>query len=256
MGIGRIFALGAAGIMTLAPALSEAVGEPVAAAESPSLQVVSIGQPSLTGIPDFIMAAMFVAAVLVISTWTVIVAGWGRVLFGGRSPEAVSPAKGSASVVPSLLQLTDNVSEISLLLGKAGTNLEKFKLDLEDHEAQSWKEKSESMGNYHRLVANLFLLLDHLDRLGRVGKASAEVQWTLQKTKQLLEDENIHEIPAKIGDGFDGVYHKAVDSRPDELPKGAIVEIARKGYYKMGHSREEDTVLRNAEVVVSSGVPR
>ncbi len=174
------------------------------------------------------------------------------VIFRGQNKTA-SPTKIDSKTPLPFFKLCANVKQLSGLLAEAGANLDKLYLDLEDYGAKSWNQEKELEEKYLRMVYSLFLLLDHLENSAKDEKKADEIGWIYRRTLRILDDEGIEEIPVKMGDYFSDTRHKSVKSRPDELPKSAVLEITRKGYYTKSKTGE-DIILRPAEVIVSSGV--
>ena len=151
------------------------------------------------------------------------------------------------------LKLRDSARQLTRLMVEARSNLGKLQLDLEDYGAETWERERKFEEKYYRMADSLFLLLDHLENLAKDEKKSDEIDWIYKKTRRILEDEGIEEILAKKGDHFSGIYHKHVGDRPDELPKGIVLEVVRKGYFIRSQPGIDDVVLRPAETIISSG---
>jgi molecular chaperone GrpE (heat shock protein) len=99
----------------------------------------------------------------------------------------------------------------------------------------------------------VFLLLDHLENLAVGEKKPDEIEWLYTRIRRILEDEAIEEIQVGIGERFNGMYYKQVGSCPDELPRDAVLEVTRKGYFIRGQPGQDNAILRPAEVIVSDG---
>lgn len=164
-----------------------------------------------------------------------------------------SRPKPQTEAAPSFVELRGSVDQTIALLAEAGSRLKRLQLDLEDYAAQNWEREKESEEKYYRMTISLFLLLDHLENLAKDQKKSDEIDWLHKKIRRILEDEEIEEITVEKGDHFSGIYHKHVGDRPDEVEKGTVLEVTRKGYYIRGQAQEDSVILRPAEVIVSSG---
>jgi molecular chaperone GrpE (heat shock protein) len=116
-----------------------------------------------------------------------------------------------------------------------------------------WNQEKEARTKYHGLINGVLLWLDHFEQAAKENKTGKADEWLFRKARRILEDEGIEEIAVKRGEMFDGRRHKQGGSRPDGLPKDAILELLRKGYYIKGRGNQEDVVFRPAEVVCSSG---
>lgn len=134
-----------------------------------------------------------------------------------------------------------------------GSQLRHFKDELEVWEVENWKSKKEIEEKYYRMTTNIFLLLDHYENFIKVDKKSEVIDRFYKNTLRILEDEGIEEIPVTKGECFDSTYHKHVASRSDKLPENTILQVSRKGYYKKGIMKEDDIILRPAEVIISNG---
>lgn len=161
--------------------------------------------------------------------------------------------KSRAASAPSFLKLRDNLEKISVKIPDIGSQLDSLRLDLEDYAAENLKNEEELKEKYYRMTDNLFLLLDHFEIHKKSSKKSDKIDWFYEKTRWVLEQEGIEEIPVTRGDSFNGIYHQQVSSRPHKLPDGTILEISLKGYYIKGKTGKDDIILRPARVTVSSG---
>jgi molecular chaperone GrpE (heat shock protein) len=166
--------------------------------------------------------------------------------------EAVDESRLDVERVP-FPELRDRIKKITGFMAEAKLDLDKLVPDLEDYGAKSWRRERETIKKYHRMVDGLFLLLDHLENLAKGEKKSDEIEWLYTRIRRILEDEAIEEIQVSKGQLFNGRYYKQADSRHDELPVDAVLEVIRKGYFIEGLSGQEDVILRLAEVIVSSG---
>ena len=153
----------------------------------------------------------------------------------------------------SFLKLRDNLEKITGQIPEIGSQLDNLRLDLEDYAAGSLKNEEELKEKYYRMTDNLFLLLDHFEIHKKSSKKSGKIDWFYEKTRWILEQEGIEEIPAARGDSFNGIYHQEISNHPHKLPDGTILEVSLKGYYKKGKTGKDDIILRPARVTVSSG---
>jgi molecular chaperone GrpE (heat shock protein) len=149
-------------------------------------------------------------------------------------------------LLTSARQLTSQIAMVTL-------KLDRILLDTEDYGVESWKREMEFKKKYIRVLDSLFILLDHLENLTMVEEKSNEIDWLFKRIHRILEDEAIEEIQVSKGKRFNGRYHKQVESRSDELPKDAVLEISRKGYFIRGKPGQSDAILRSAEVIISNG---
>ncbi len=154
---------------------------------------------------------------------------------------------------PSFLKLRGNLEKITGQIPEIGSQLDNLRLDLEDYAAENLKNEEELKEKYYRMTDNLFLLLDHFEIHKKSGKKSGKIDWFYEKTRWILEQEGIEEIPVARGDSFDGIYHQEIRSLPHKLPDGTILEVSSKGYYIKGKTGKDDIILRPARVTVSSG---
>jgi molecular chaperone GrpE (heat shock protein) len=157
----------------------------------------------------------------------------------------------------SFLETCNNIRQLTEIMGKATSGLKTVLLDIEDFWTESWKREKESKKRYHHVVENLILLLDYLENrtADAVEEKSDESNWLYKRLCQILENEGIIEMLVGKGELFNGKYHIQVESRQDELPRDAILEVTRKGYFMKSLSGQEDAVFRSAEVIVSNGPP-
>ena len=140
-------------------------------------------------------------------------------------------------------QLDNGISQLML-----------FRRDLESWSAASWRREKELEEKHGSMIGDLFLLLDHFDILLKAKREPDEIEWICRRTRRILEDRRIEEIPVRKGARFSDLYHEYLGGRQDELPKGTVVEVARKGYFIRGRTDEDDLVLRPAGVIVSDGI--
>jgi len=150
-------------------------------------------------------------------------------------------------------ELRFSMNKLSGLMAEATSDINRIFLDLEDYGAESWRRERETTKRYRRIVDSLFLLLDHLENLAVGEKKPDETEWLYTRICRILEDEAIEEIQVGKGEPFNGIYHKQVESRPDDLPRDAVLEVSRKGYFVRGQPGQDDAILRPAEVIVSNG---
>lgn len=147
------------------------------------------------------------------------------------------------------------VGHISEALSKLEASLKSLQLDIEDYGARNWKKETESRQKYYNILNALFLFLDHLDISLKNNKNIEQIDRIYKRVASILEGESIEEIAVQKGERFDGKFHKHAGERANELAKGAILEVTRKGYFiKHTGTEEEDIILRPAEVIVSAGL--
>lgn len=203
--------------------------------------------------PALILTSAIVLVLLVILTGIIIV-----LLFvnNRRLKNITRPAlqkKTDTKATSPFLKLSDNIDKIIRLITETSSDMKSLQLDIEDYGAESWKNEEKLKEKYYRMVDNLFLLLDHFEIFKKRERESDKINWFYEKTRRILEEEGIEEIPVKKGDHFNGIYHEHVKSNPDKLPKGVVLDILLKGYYIKGKVEKDDIVLRPAKVTVSSG---
>jgi molecular chaperone GrpE (heat shock protein) len=162
-------------------------------------------------------------------------------------------AKSRGITTPSFVKLRDSVSQLSKIFRDAPLIFRNLELDIEDYGAQTWKNERELKAKYFHMLDNLFLLIDYLEDALKSSKPSSEIEWFHKKILRLLEDEGVSEISVKVGERFNGVQHKHMGDRHGEFPVGTIVELSRKGYFMRSQTGKGDIVLRQAEVIISSG---
>jgi molecular chaperone GrpE (heat shock protein) len=151
-----------------------------------------------------------------------------------------------------LPRLRENLDQVITLSTNANSQLRLFQDEVENWGAEQWQKEKDSEDKYYSIVEELFLLLDHLNIQSHKQK-SGELDWICQRARRILEDKGIEEIPVEKGDHFNGRYHKYLCHRQDKLGKDTVLEVVRKGYFIKGQTGQEDTVLRTAEVIISSG---
>ena len=152
-----------------------------------------------------------------------------------------------------LMGLSESVSEVRGRVAGAASDLETVRLDLEDFAVKSWERAKESESGFQRVLAGIFLMLDHGPRPDGVPDEQTSAGRLRVKALRILEDEGIEEIPVAPGhDRFNGAVHNQVGARPDELPVGVVLEVARVGYWRRSQDGGDPTILRPAEVIVSS----
>lgn len=153
-----------------------------------------------------------------------------------------------------IFNLRDNLEKTVSNISEIGAGLEDFKLDIEDYAANCLKREESLKEKYKRIIDNIILLLNHFEiyerRKGRPGK----IKWFHEKTRWILEQEGIKEIPVNKGDLYNGIYHQQVKSCPNKLPDGTVLKVLSRGYYKKGKTDDDDTIFKPAGVIVSSGL--
>jgi Mg-chelatase subunit ChlD len=128
------------------------------------------------------------------------------------------------------------------------------RLDLEDRLVSAWEAERAARDGQRRIAEELFLVLDHLDRADMGASGDDRLRWFRDKLGRALAGAGIDEIRVAVGDAFDGGVHRHVGERDADLPRGAVLAVTRKGYVRRGEAeRDEECVLRPAEVVLSSG---
>jgi molecular chaperone GrpE (heat shock protein) len=160
----------------------------------------------------------------------------------------------------SFTSLRDDFSLLANQLKDSESELRRIKGTFEDYGAKAWQKTKKQEENRIRCDQNIVLLLDHLHnirmRLTKNGENSKDIDLLYEKARQICEDEGISEIHVKIGEKFDGGYHRQVDSRSDNAESGTILEVVREGYLMsiIGDGETERyIVLRPVDVNVSSG---
>jgi hypothetical protein len=169
-------------------------------------------------------------------------------------PREARRGKGDERLSPSFSKLTLDLSRFTRLYDEAGEKLRSLSLDLEDYGAASWDIEKRMLDNYVSVADSLFLLIDHLEVQSRGAGSSGETDWFLMRLRQILEDENIAEIAPEPGEEFDSKQHSRAGEREDAAATGTVLELTRKGYVRKRGPTGDDLVLRQAEVIVSSGV--
>jgi hypothetical protein len=155
---------------------------------------------------------------------------------------------------PSFSKLTLGLNRFTRLYDEAGEKLRALSLDLEDFGATSWEIEKRMMDSYVSVTDSLFLLIDHLELQSRGERSSAESDRFLRRLRELLDDENIHEIGIAPGDDIDPKLCSRAGDREDAAPPGTVLEVVRKGYVRKKGPTGGDLVLRQAEVIVSRGI--
>ena len=174
-----------------------------------------------------------------------------KLIQANRAPERPAPDE---QATPSFSKLTLGLNQFTRLYDEAGEKLRALSLDLEDFGATSWEIEKRMMDSYVSVTDSLFLLIDHLEVQTRGERSSPENDWFLMRLRQLLEDENIHEIGISAGDEIDPKLCSPAGDREDESPPGTVLEVVRKGYVRKKGPTGGDLVLRQAEVIVSRGI--
>ncbi len=150
----------------------------------------------------------------------------------------------SADTNLSLVEQLKAIEEIRSRLYDIQTGVER-------HAAQSARREQSIKQHYDRLIAGLLLLLDYFEEANRAGSPTQELEWFHHRVLRILRDECIEELPVQLGEQFCGEYHRHVGERPDSRPRGSVLEITRRGYWRIADG--EKIALRPAEVVISSG---
>jgi molecular chaperone GrpE (heat shock protein) len=202
--------------------------------------------------------SVLIVVPLLILVASIIITGTALTIFflNKKSKDAAGQSiqdKTDSGTASSFLKLRDSLEKISGQIPEIGSQLDNIRLDLEDYTAQNLKNEEELKEKYYRMTDNLFLLLDHLEIYKKNNKKSDKINWFHEKTRWILEQEGIEEIPVARGDSFNGIYHQEINSHPHKLPDGTILEVLSKGYYKKGKTENDDIILRPARVTVSSG---
>jgi len=149
--------------------------------------------------------------------------------------------------------LRDNLNQLVIQSGRITSRLDELSSALQVLSVQNWNKESDSKKRYLRIIGSIFFLLDQLENRISVGENSKEIGGLLQNISRVIEDEDIVEIPIKKWEPFNASLHKKVGSRPDDHKANSILEIIRKGYFIRGFLGQENTTLRQAEVIVSEG---
>lgn len=102
------------------------------------------------------------------------------------------------------------------------------------------------------LIKNLLDIVDNLEKANESVKKSKDYESFIkglemieQQLKNVLKEEGLTEIEAKIGDDFDVNLHDALMSVDSELEAGKIAQIFQKGY------KIKDKILRHTKVATS-----
>ncbi len=106
------------------------------------------------------------------------------------------------------------------------------------------------------LLESLLPILDNFEYGLNAAKAENEksnlyvgLSMVLKQVQEFLRDQGVEEVSA--AGKFDPNVHEAMSQQPsDDVPEGAIISQARKGY------RLRDRLLRPSSVVLSSGPQR
>lgn len=129
--------------------------------------------------------------------------------------------------------------------------IEQLNLDLEDFGVEKWRVEKMLEKRFADLALGLILLIDHL-KLATDGAPSEEAKRFQSRLERVLAEAGVREIPTTVGDPFDNIRHKVVESRSTDVKAGSIAAVLRPGFEvddseKSGKVR----VLRQAEVAVS-----
>ena len=164
--------------------------------------------------------------------------GLGREKLVGGIPEPLA-ARGTTMIEQ--LSAIDDI----------GSRLQDIRIELEHHVSRSVEREQRDAQRYDRLLAAVLLLLDYVESKNTAGE---ELAWFHGKVQRILEDESIEEIPVRIGERFEAEHHRHACNRPHKSPQGSVLQVVRKGYWRIDEN--EKTVVRPAEVIVSSGLHR
>lgn len=127
--------------------------------------------------------------------------------------------------------------------------------ELDNFRKRMTREKLDAVryGN-QSLLEELLPVLDNFD-MGMQAAAKEQgsmlymgMEMVQKQLNDFLGSQNVEEIPAEAGGGFDPNHHEALSQEAsDDIPEGKILRVVRKGY-KIG-----DRLLRPSNVTVSLG---
>ncbi len=151
-------------------------------------------------------------------------------------------------------EVRDNLDSAISDSANLSSKLELLKQEMNACGNANFQKEKETEDKYYNTLTDVFQLLDHFQMVYDQNKQTEEVGWLRERAQRILEDQKISEMPVNRGDAFDARYHKYVGKRADDLPRGSISAVARKGYVLKGQNGEME-VLRVAEVLVSDNQP-
>jgi molecular chaperone GrpE len=96
------------------------------------------------------------------------------------------------------------------------------------------------------VVDNFYRATEHVSAEQQNSSWVAGVLYIQKQLLDVLSQEGLTEIPAKVGDHFDPAHHEAIGTAHDEKHlEDTIIEIKNKGY------QLHDRMLRAAQVIVN-----
>ncbi len=153
---------------------------------------------------------------------------------------------------PSFSRLTIGINRVRNSFSEMESKLNTLSGDLDDFGSDNWELQKKIISAYAEISRELFLLYDHLS-INDATSNSEDPTRLKRKIEQAMENNSIGEIVPEVGERFHSKYHCLAGERASAQKSGTIVEVIRKGYQREGFIGDKPFVLRQAEVIVSSG---
>ncbi|MBN2716562.1 MAG: nucleotide exchange factor GrpE [Deltaproteobacteria bacterium] len=232
--------------------------------------------PSESAAPNtYVITLLIVILGLMVVLLLLTVAVWQR---GGGAPIEKSKEKtGEADTArdatsPAFSKLTIGINRVRNTFSDMESKLQALSGDLDDFGSENWEMQKKIVSAYAEISKELFLMLDHLTlekmtleksnldegktdagALDKGALRSEDAAWIVRKIVQALENNGIEEIVPVVGERFHSKYHAHAGARASDSKAGTVLEVVRNGYQRKGFISDEPFVLRQAEVIVSSG---
>lgn len=175
-----------------------------------------------------------------------------RVSKGKSNGKIESQSDDSEKATPSFSRLTIGINRVRNSFSEMESKLNALSGDLDDFGSDNWELQKKIISAYAEISRELFLLYDHLS-INDATSNSEDTTRLKRKIEQAMENNLIGEIVPEVGERFHSKYHSHAGERVSEQKSGTIIEVVRKGYQREGFIGDEPFVLRQAEVIVSSG---
>ena len=153
---------------------------------------------------------------------------------------------------PAFSKLTIGINRVRNSFSDMESKLHALSSDLDDFGSENWEMQKKIVAAYAEISRELFLLFDHLTLVDDVERTE-ETVWVIRKIEQAFENNGIEEIIPEAGSRFHSKFHVHAGERASDEKAGTVLEVVRNGYQRKGFISDEPFVLRQAEVIVSTG---
>ncbi|MBN2527688.1 MAG: nucleotide exchange factor GrpE [Deltaproteobacteria bacterium] len=210
--------------------------------------------PAVAASSDLVVGMLFIGLVLSAALLVLLILIWrqrGTTASPAGTPERkneTSEEKGA----PSFSKLTIGINRVRNSFSDMESRLHALSVDLDEFGSDNWEMQKKIVSAYAEISKELFLLYDHVS-LDDESERSEASQRMMRKIAQALENNGIEKIVPSAGERFHSKYHSHAGERQSDQKAGTILEVVRDGYQRQGFVSDEPFVLRQAEVIVSTG---